>query len=129
MVLYATDPNATEPVPVICDTNGMLISTSDKSIDTNMIFNGGAWSDGYAHLIDCNGYRAIRIWGDTKGILDITATNANNTGNITFWSSFDQTTADGTFNFYYRDPPRYLRFTNNTGGSISVVNLQFGRFI
>ena len=127
MVLYATDPNSTAPVPVVCESDGTLITTTDKSIDTNMIFNGGVWADGYAHLIDCNGYRAIRIWGDTTGVLDITATNANNTGNITFWMNFDAT-AIGTYNFYYPDAPRYLRFTNNTGAPIGVVNLQFARF-
>ena len=109
------------------ETNGVLITTSDKTLDTNLIFNGGVWNAGYAHLIDLNGYRAIRIWGDTTGVLDIIATNALNIGNASFWDSFDATSI-GTFNFYYQDPPRYLKFVNNTGVDISVVNLQFGRF-
>ena len=128
MVLYGTAEGATEPVKIVCETEGNLIMTTDKSIDTNMIFNGGAWPDGYAHLVDCNGYRAIRLWGATTAVLDVSATNATNTGNITFWMPFDATPATGTFNFYYRDPPRYLRLTNNTGAPIAVTEFQFARF-
>ena len=128
MVLHATDPVTGLAVKVPCEQDGTLITTTDKSIDTNLIFNGAAWNDGTAITIDCNGYRAIRIWGDSTGQLDITATNANNTGNADFWDSFDTIAGGGFFSKYYPDSPRYLRLTNNTGGQIAAVNLQYARF-
>jgi len=132
MVLHATDPVTGLAVKVPCEQDGTLITTTDKSIDTNLIFNGAAWNDGTAITIDCNGYRAIRIWGDSTGQLDLTATNAINIGNAGFWDSFDTITGGaataGVFSKYYPDSPRYLRLTNNTGAQIAVVNLQYARF-
>ena len=127
MVLYATNLNSTAPVPVVCEGDGTLITTTDKSIDTNLIFNNQDWAIGFVHQIDLNGFRAIRIWGDTTGIIDVTATNANNIGNAGFWDSFD-TINSGIIKLYYQDAPRYLRLTNNTGAIISGVNLQYARF-
>ena len=132
MVLYGTDILGKQvkvliETPSVGEDKALLLTTTEKSHDANLIFNGGEWADGYSHLIDCLGYRAIRIWGDTTGILDLTATNALNTGNASFWDSFDVTPV-GTFSFYFRDPPHYIKFTNNTGAPISIVNLQFGRF-
>ena len=100
---------------------------TDRTQDVNLSMNGGAINDGTAITIDCVDYRAIRIWGDTTGQLDVTATNATNTGNAGFWDSFD-TLPTGIFSKYYPDPPRNIRITNNTGSTISVVNLQYGRF-
>jgi len=137
MVLTGTDANGA-PHKVITETDpsgnglGMLVTTTDKSIDTNLIFNGAGMNAGTSITIDCNGYRAIRIWGDfSNEKLTITATNANNIGNAGFWDSFDETpTATGTtiFSFYYPDAPRYLRINNLSATTITTVNLQYARF-
>lgn len=132
MVLYGTDANG-DPIKVITETEGMLITTTDKSIDTNLIFNGAGMNAGTSITIDCNGYRAIRIWGDISNEkITITATNANNIGNAGFWDSFDESaTASGSpaiFSFYYPDAPRYLRINNLSGTAITALNLQYARF-
>ncbi len=132
MVLYGTPADSTIPVPVQVESTGCLVTSTDKSIDTNLIFNGSAMTAGQAITIDCNGYRAIRIWGDfSNEKLTLTATNANNIGNAGFWDSFDETpTASGTtiFSFYFPDCPRYIRVQNNSASTITLVNLQYARF-
>jgi len=131
MVLYGTDANG-DAIKVITETEGMLITTTDKSIDTNLIFNGAGMNAGTAITIDLNGYRAVRIWGDfSNEKLTLTATNANNIGNAGFWDSFAETdTASGTtiFSFYFPDCPRYIRVNNLSATTITTVNLQYARF-
>ena len=100
---------------------------TDRTQDVHFGSNSQAITHGTAITIDCVEYRAIRIWGDTTGQLDVTATNATNTGNAGFWDSFD-TLPTGIFSKYYVDPPRNIKITNNTGSTIGVVNLQYGRF-
>jgi len=130
MVLYATDPNSSAPVPVACEADGTIITTTDKSIDTNLIFNGAGMNAGTSVTIDCNGYRAIRIWGDVSNEkITITATNATNIGNQGFWDSFDESATGPTiFSFYYPDAPRYLRINNLSASNITTLNLQYARF-
>tara|TARA_R110002012_G_C11503758_1_gene597641 strand:- start:6 stop:401 length:396 start_codon:yes stop_codon:yes gene_type:complete len=130
MVLYGTEQNGTQPVKIVCETEGYLITTTDKSIDTNLIFNGAGMNAGTSVTIDCNGYRAIRIWGDISNEkITITATNANNIGNAGFWDSFDESATGPTiFNFYYPDAPRYLRINNLSASTITTLNLQYARF-
>lgn len=130
MVLYGTEQNGTQPVKVVCETEGMLITTTDKSVDTNLIFNGAGMNAGTSVTIDCNGYRAIRIWGDISNEkITITATNANNIGNAGFWDSFDESATGPTiFSFYYPDAPRYLRINNLSASTITTLNLQYARF-
>jgi len=97
--------------------------------DVNLIYNGSAWNDGTTLVIDCIGYRSIRIWGDiSNSTLAIKATNATNTANQSFWDSFGTDLASGKFSLYYQDPPRYLKFENESGVTISAVNLQYGRY-
>lgn len=130
MVLYATDPNSTAPVPVVCEADGTIITTTDKSIDTNLIFNGAGMNAGTSVVIDCNGYRAIRIWGDVSNEkITITATNATNIGNAGFWDSFDESeVGPSIFSFYYPDAPRYLKINNLSASTITTLNLQYARF-
>jgi len=97
--------------------------------DVNLVYNGGAWNNGTTLVIDCIGYRSIRIWGDiSNDSLAIKATNATNIGNAGFWDSFGTDIATGKFSLYYQDPPRYLKFENESGATISAVNLQYGRY-
>lgn len=131
MVLYGTDANG-NAIKVITETEGMLITTTDKSLDTNLIFNGNSFTAGQEIVIDCNGYRAIRIWGDISNEkLTLTATNANNIGNAGFWDSFAETdVASGKliFSFYFPDAPRYIKLNNLSGTTITTMNLQYARF-
>lgn len=109
-------------------TNTTLGTNNTPTTDVNLSYNGGGWNDGTPFVIDCNGYRSIRIWGDiSNSHLSILATNANNTGNLGFWDSFGEDIY-GKFSFYFQDPPRYIKFINNSGITITAVNLQFGRY-
>ncbi len=97
--------------------------------DVNLVYNGSAWNDGTTLVIDCIGYRSIRIWGDiSNDTLAIKATNATNTANQSFWDSFGADLVSGKFSLYYQDPPRYIKFENESGATISAVNLQYGRY-
>lgn len=110
-------------------TNTTLGTNTTPSIDVNLSYNGGVWTNGTPLIIDCNGYRSVRIWGDiSNSQLTILGTNANNIGNAGFWDSFDNDIFTGNFSFYYQDPPRYIKFINLSGVNINSVNLQFGRY-
>jgi len=101
---------------------------SNSTQDVNLVYNGGAWNDGTTLSIDCIGYKSIRIWGDiSNSQLAIKATNATNTANQGFWDSFGSDIFAGKFSLYYPDPPRNLRFENESGVTIATVNLQYSR--
>ena len=109
--------------------NKLNVSTFDTTQDTNLTFNGGALNDGQNVIIDCIGYRAVRVWGEVSNDqLEITATCATNTGNLTFWDAFGMDTYTGKFSHYYQDPPRHIKYQNNSGNTITSINLQFTRF-
>tara|TARA_R110002012_G_C11432760_1_gene589638 strand:+ start:361 stop:756 length:396 start_codon:yes stop_codon:yes gene_type:complete len=101
---------------------------SNSTQDVNLAYNGGAWNHGTTLAIDCIGYRSIRIWGDiSNSQLSIKATNATNTGNAGFWDSFGTDVYSGKFSLYYPDPPRNIKFENESGETITAVNLQYSR--
>ena len=55
--------------------NKLNVSTFDTTQDTNLTFNGGALNDGQNVIIDCIGYRAVRVWGElSNDQLELTAT-------------------------------------------------------
>ena len=60
---------------LLVDAAGKLAcSTSpqtDRTQDVNLSMNGGAMNAGTSITIDCVEYRAVRIWGDTTGQLDV----------------------------------------------------------
>jgi len=116
---------------VLVNTTGQISVISHTPINadnTGMIYNNSTIADGASSgNIDLNGYRAIRIWGNTAGTLIIEANNTNNAGNAGFYDSFDDI-AVGTIHKYYPDPPRVIRIINNSGGSIAGLNLVIAKY-
>ena len=110
-------------------TNTTVGTNNTPSTDVNLVYNSQIWNNGTPLVIDCNGYRSIRIWGDiSNDQLSLLATNANNIGNAGFWDSFAPDIYTGKFSLYFQDPPRYLKFINLSGVTITSVNLQYGRY-
>ncbi len=116
---------------LLVNTTGQISVISNTPINADnlgMVYNNSTIADGASSgNIDLNGYRAIRIWGDTAGTLIIQANNTNNLGNAGFYDSFDDI-AVGTIHKYYPDPPRVIRIINNSGGSIAGVNLVIAKY-
>jgi len=116
---------------VLVNTTGQISVISHTPINADnlgMVYNNSTVADGASSgNIDLNGYRAIRIWGDTTGTLIIQANNTNNIGNAGFYDSFDDI-AVGTIHKYYPDPPRIIRIINNSGGSIAGLNLVIAKY-
>ncbi len=128
---HTPTPHTTDNSSVLQDikTNTTIGTNNTPSTDVNLAYNGAGWNNGTPLVIDCNGYRSIRIWGDiSNDQLSVLATNANNIGNAGFWDSFDNDIYTGKFSLYYPDPPRYLKIINLSGTTITAVNLQYGRY-
>ena len=116
---------------VLVNTTGQISVISNTPINADnlgMVYNNSTIADGASSgNIDLNGYRAIRIWGNTAGTLIIEANNTNNMGNAGFYDSFDDI-AVGTIHKYYPDPPRVIRIINNSGASIAGLNLVIAKY-
>ena len=116
---------------VLVNTTGKLevvASTPINADNLGMLYNGATIIDNYSSgTIDLNGYRAIRIWGNTAGTLLIQANNANNINHPDFWKEFDNIGV-GTITKYYPDSPRAIRIINNSGGSIVGLNLVIAKY-
>lgn len=109
------------------DIKELLTIKTNSTQDFNVPYNGNAFLSGSYTYIDCVGYKSIRIWGNTTGPLEIEGTNALNTGNAGFWDSLGDDIQPGKFSLYFPDPPRNIRIGNTTGGSHTLVNIQYGR--
>lgn len=110
--------------------NVETLLTLDRTQDLSGVnlFTGGVMSSTYSTIIDLTAHRSVRIYGSiNEGSLTITATCANNTSNVNFWSPFAEVTDIGTFNLYYDDAPRYLKIQNLSGASISTCFLEYMR--
>ena len=102
-------------------------SHTNATQDFNVPYNGNQFNPGTYVNIDCVGYKSIRIWGNTTGVLEIDGTNALNVGNAGFWDSLGDDIQIGKFSLYFQDPPRNIRIGNTTAAVHAQVNIQYGR--
>lgn len=109
------------------DIKELLTPETNATQDFNVPYNGGSFPNGSYTNIDCIGYRSVRIWGNTTGVLEIEGTNALNTGNAGFWDSLGDDIQPGKFSLYFPDPPRKIRIGNTTAAAHAQVNIQYGR--